>query len=96
MGNSFLPWALITPTHCRVPAQQPCSLCNATIPVPTGHRTNPLYGLQTETEPLRPGDNQQIHEEGEVHYQGSQVHDPQGARRHDEVLQLKKVSGPHI
>ena len=47
-----------SPIHCRVPVQQPHSLCDATISVPTRHGTNPLYGLQAETEPLRPGDGQ--------------------------------------
>jgi len=63
---------------------------------PTGHRTNPLYGLWAKTEPLRPGDSQWIHEEDEVRHQESQVHNPQDAGRHNAILQLKKVSGPRV
>ena len=40
--------------------------------------------------------SQWIHKENGVHHWGSQVRDLQGAGRHDKILQLKKVSGPHI
>ena len=42
------------PTHRRVPAQQLRLLHDATISIPTGYGTNPPYGLQAKTEPLRP------------------------------------------
>ena len=83
-------------THRRVPTQQPHSLCDAIISIPTRHGTNPPYGLQAETKPLRPEDGQRIHEEDGVCHQGSQVHDLQSTEEHDKVLQSKKVSGPRI
>jgi len=45
-------WLVRPPTYCRVPAQQLRSFCDATISVPTKHRTNPLYGFWAKTEPL--------------------------------------------
>ena len=88
---------LVRPSiHCGVPAQQPRPFCNAITSVPTRHRTNSPHGFQAKTEPLQPGDGQRIHKENGVCHRESQVCDPQGARRHDEVLQLKKVSSPCI
>ena len=89
-------WLVWSPTHCRVLAQQPCSLHDATISIPTRHGMNPSYRLRAKTKPLRPGDGQQIHEEDGVCYQGSQVHDLQGTGGHNKILQSKKVSSPHI
>jgi len=57
---------------------------------------NPSHRLRAKTEPFQPGDSQRIHKENGVCHQGSQVHNQQGVGRHDEVLQLKKVSSPRI
>ena len=85
-----------SPTHRRVPAQQPRPFHDATTSIPTGHRTNSLHGFWAKTEPLQPRDGQQNHKENRVCYQGSQVHDLQGARRYNKVLQSKKISSSHI
>jgi len=85
-----------SPTHHRVPAQQPCLLCDTTISIPTRHGTNSLYRLWAKTEPLGPGNSQQIHGEDEVCYWRGQVCNLQGAKGHNVVLQLKKVSSPCV
>ena len=71
-------------------------LRDATNSVSTRHGTNSLHGLQAKTEPLRPGNNQRVHEEDAVCYWRSQVHDPQGTREHNVLLQSKKISGPRV
>ena len=89
-------WLVWPPTHHKVLAQQPCPLHDATNSVSTGHGMNSPHGLWAETEPLRPRDSQWIHEEDAVCHQRSQVHDLQGARGHDTLLQSKKISGPCV
>jgi len=46
--------------------QQPRLLHNATTSVSTRHGTNSPHGFQAGTEPLQPGDGQQIHQENRV------------------------------
>jgi len=89
-------WLVRPPTHYRVSAQQPHSLHDITNSVPTRYRTNSLHGLQAKTKPLRPGDSQWIHKENAVHHQRSQVHNLQGTRGHDALLQSKEISGLHV
>ena len=89
-------WLARPPTHRGVLVQQPRLLYDTTNSVSTGHRTNFPHGLQAKTAPLRPGDSQWIHKEDAVHHQRSQVYDPQGARKHNALLQSKKISGPCI
>ena len=89
-------WLARPPTHRRVLAQQLRLLYDTTNSISTRHRTNSPHGLWAKTEPLRPEDSQRIHKEDTVHHQRSQVHDLQGARKHDALLQLKKISGLHV
>ena len=89
-------WLVRPPIYHGVLAQQPHLLHNAATSIPTEHRTDSLYGLQAETEPLWSRDGQWIHREDEICHWRGQVSNPQGTGRHDMVLQSKEDSSPRV
>ena len=71
-------------------------LVSSTASIPTRHQTTSSHGLRTLTKPFRSGDSQRVHGEDENGERRSEVHNPQGTRRHEKVLQLTQNSGSSI